>query len=423
MHIRRAALYLVFTTACSGASPTAALDDAPDDDLEPLEIPCVLATEPITEPYPWFPALDMARIPFHAGSGDFGPQAVLSFPVAPVTTRSVTVHSAAELVSEALIPGTEIIIGTSFADQAVIFGDVTDLDIIVPRGRFTADIIFGSYSPQSTTARVRVRGPTPLSHSGGRVGSLVFSSDPTSDVIIDGVDLNGEDQQGGGPLYYFSRPTDRVAIVNVRGRATGFGSLHVETRDLVVAGSNILTGARTRSQNGIVEGWGMRGGDRVVVFRNYMEGSRYHRVRVHPVDDTTQYTWIAENVFVDPNEARIVSAFDIGASTPGTLYDGIWAQCNLVYAHSTCITPSFDAPSAAYAQFTHNALFGSITQAQQTAVEDANPGHDYLTETTFSPWESPPAYPSPGDPRDIPLPPDDPTDDAALEGTPCPGPM
>jgi hypothetical protein len=432
MALRALALWVALWSPACGASDAARSgadagtgDDASTADAgpNPRDLPCALDAHGPPDPYPWYPALDLARIPFHAGAGDWGDPTPISAPEAPTTTREVTVHTAAELVAAAEVPGTAILVGSDITEQAVLLGDVIDVDIVVPPDRTIADLTVGRFVPPSTVRRVRIRGPEPMSHSGGRVGSLTFASGPTSDVILDGIDMNGEDRMGGGALYYFAGPTDRVAVVNVRGHATGAGSLHADVRDLVIAGSNIYTGARTRTVNGALEGWGMRGGDRVVVFQNYFEGTRYHRVRVHPLADRTQYTWIAENVLVDPYEARIASAMDIGGTPPDTPYDGFWAQCNVLHAHSTCMTPSFDADVATFAELTHNTIHGSLTEEMQTARQAAHPTHDYLTGNVFGAWEPPPAYPLPGDPRDVPLPPDDPADDdPSLEVEPCPGP-
>ncbi len=389
-----------------------------------LIVPCALPAPTVNDPYALYPALNLARVPFHAGAGTWGPQLSMEAPALPVTTRTVTVNSAAELEIEGLVPGSEVIVGTSFSEQVVLFGDVRDLDLVVPSGISVGQIIIGRYTPPSTTERVRIRGTVPMSHSGGRLGSLEFFSDPTTDVIIDGVDLNGEDLGGGKGLYHFARPTNRVAVVNVRGHSVEMGGLHGDINNLVVAGSNFFTGARPREVAGTLPGWTMRGGDRVIVFRSYVGGTRYHRVRVHPALGITQYTWLGENLFYDPNEARIASAMNIGGTPPGAMYAAIWAQCNLVYAYSTCMSPSFEGPAASFAELSHNTLYGSITQAIQTSLQASHgANHDYLTGNTFNAWEAPPPYPYPGDPRDIPLPVDDPSDDdPSLAVAPCPGP-
>ncbi|MCC7535439.1 MAG: hypothetical protein IT379_04475, partial [Deltaproteobacteria bacterium] len=374
--------------------------------------------------YRWYPALDLARIPFHAADGPWGARAPITAPEAPRTTRSVTVTSAAELSAEGIVAGTEITIGASFADQAVLLGDVIDVDIVVPPGVSTGSILVGRYTPESTTTRVRLRGPTPGVHSGGRVGSIGFMSSTTTDVIVDGLDMNGEDGRGGGLLWQFAFPVERAAIVNVRGHASGAASLG-EGRDIVYAGNAIMSGARPREVNGYPEGWEHRAGSHLVVFRSDIRGTRYHRVRVHPDPSRApQHLWVDGNVLVDPHEARILDSFDLEGM--GRDFASVWATCNRVHAHSTCITPSFAATDASYARLTDNAIHGAFTlETMRDGAMRDGPMHDYTTGNTYGPWEEPPPWGGPGDPTTVPLPPVDASRfDASLADPfgPCPGP-
>jgi hypothetical protein len=333
------------------------------------------------------------------------------------------VHSAPELKQAAAVKGSEITIGTSIDESVALMGDVTDIDLIVPADKHLRFLIVGSHIPPSTTRRFRLRGPIPMEHSGGRVGALMFASGQVEDIIIDGVDLNGDDGEGGRGLFELRRGK-RMAVVNVRGRSVGWGGLIRDVSDFVMAGSSLAVGQRPRGKNGYPEGWGVRGGDEVVYFRNRFEGTRYHLIRVHP-HRTLQYAWIAENVFIDPHEARIVSAMRVGDSPAGARFDGIWAQCNRVYAHSKCIGPSMEAPAAAYSRITHNTFHGSFSAAAQRRLQaQAEGDHDYLTGNGFGPWRSPPQASKPGDPNQIPLPKDDPRDDRIDPGLGhCPGPQ
>lgn len=367
---------------------------------------CPVPGTPVAEPYPWYPALDLARIPFHTSAGPWGPRAAIAAPAPPFTTRSVRVKSAAEFAAEARIPQTLITVAAQFIGPVVVLGDVTDVDIVVPPGHRVAQLTIGRYSPPSTTQRVRVRGTTPGVHSGGLVGRLTIGSmTAISDIIIDGVDLNGDDGNGGNLLWQFVRPAERVAVVNIRGHGVGPASLELGSVNVVIAGNRIMSGARPRDVNGYPEGWGIRGGGRLVVYDNRIDGTRYHRVRVHPTAGPSQYVWVANNTFVDPHEARIFSVFESSGTAPYRSA-GAWAVCNRVYAHSKCMTPSFDAMHSNYAMLTSNVFFGSITQAVQRAQQAAHgPGRDYLTGNTFSAWQAPPAWQAPGDPTTtVPLP-------------------
>ncbi len=368
---------------------------------------CPAPGAPVAEPYRWYPALDLARIPFHTADGPWGPRAPIAAPAPPVTRRTVHVTSASRLASEALIPGTSIVVDADYIGPTMVFGNVADLEIVVPRGRTVAGLMIGSYNPSSTTRRVRIRGTTPGQHSGGLIGHIVFYSNPATDLIIDGVDLNGNDGQGGGLLLQLSWPNaERVAVVNVRGHGVGAAFLG-GGNDIVFAGNRILSAARPGEVNGWAEGWGIRSvGDRIVVYDNRIEGTRYHRVRVHPEPGKQQYAWVANNTFVDPREARIFAAVDMSGRSPLSYSTGVWAVCNRVYAHSSCISSSFDGQHAIYSRLTSNTFFGSITEVVQRQFQAIHgPGRDYLSGNKYFAWQAPPAWDAPGDPTAVPLPP------------------
>jgi len=397
------------------------MDVVPGPDVTPI-VGCPSPTDPVAEPYRWFPRLDLARIPFHVAAGPWGARMPITAPAPPVVTRRITVATGADLAREALVPGSEITVTASIATQVVLFGNVTDLDLVVPPGVTLQSVIVGRAVPGSVNRRVRIRGSTPGMHSGGVIGTITFFSD-AADLIIDGVDLNGADGAMNGLAWYLATTNGaRVAIVNVRAHASASISLNGDVTDLVVAGSNLVSGARSRADNGIPEGWGLRAGRRIVVFGNRIEGNRYHRVRVHPGADPTEYAWLADNIFVDPHEARIASAFALPSST--TPWDGFWAECNTIYAYSNpmtgCLGHSFEAPAATYARLTNNTHFGTITvDAQRARVAMSMGSHDYTTDNTYAPWRAPPAWGPPGDPRQIPLPR---PATVGLQDPMCPGP-
>jgi hypothetical protein len=336
----------------------------------------------------------------------------------------VTVHTARELSEAALVKGSEITIGTSIDDTAVLMGDIVDIDLVIPPNKHVRQLLVGRYTPPSQTLRVRIRGSTPMKHSGGRVGALVYASADTKDIILDGVDLNGDDGQGGSGLLQFAWGGERVAVVNVRGHSVSWGGLCHGMKSFVMAGSSFLTGQRSRAANGYPEGWGMRGGDHLVFFRNHLEGTRYHLVRMQP-EYALQYAWLADNTFIDPYEGRILGVLTASGTPPDARYDAVWAHCNQVYAHSTCISPSFEAPLVNFSRLTHNFFHGVITAADQASrQQQAGPTHDWTTGNVYGPWQAPPPPPAaPGDPRAVPLPLDDPTDDGRNEESlSCPGP-
>ncbi|MBX3269834.1 MAG: hypothetical protein KF729_06215 [Sandaracinaceae bacterium] len=382
---------------------------------------CPAPDAPVAEPYALYPALDLARVPFHVADGPWGARRAIEAPAVPVTTRRVSVATAAELEREGLVPGSEITVTASIDRTVTLLGDVTDLDLIVPTGVRVGGLNLGRASPPSTSRRVRVRGTTPGAHSGGVIGQVVFFSADFEDAILDGVDLDARDGDRHGLAWYIATQRGaRFAIVNNRAHAAAAASLHGPVTDLVIAGNHVVSGARSRASNGYPEGWSLRGGRRLVVFGNRLEGNRYHRVRVHPEDDPTEYAWIADNVLVDPYEARIVwaAALSDGASP----WDGFWAVCNVVYAHSDttrgCLGWSFEAPAASYARLTNNVFYGVVDEAGLRARAGSG-DQDVTTGNTYHPWEDPPPWGALGDPRDIAL--GDPPDPHPQDPM-CPGP-
>ncbi len=361
----RAALLAVAWVGCAASQPAV----------------CPAPGAPVAEPYRWYPKLDLSRIPFHTAAGPWGPRAPITAPAPPVTRRTVEVTSAAQLAAEARIPGTQIVVAADYIVHAAAIGDVTDVDIVVPRGRVVGQLSIGRNNPPSTTQRVRIRGSTPGVHSGGLIGAITFHSVLMTDIIIDGVDLNGADGNGGTTLFHFGREPMRAAVVNNRGHGVGPASLHTGGVDVVIAGNRFVSGARPREVNGYGEGWGIRGGGGIVVFDNRIDGTSYHRVRVHPRPGPPQYAWVADNTFVDPNEARIFNAFDVAKD--GSRYSGVWAVCNRVYAHSTCMGPSFQARDALYVSLTSNAFFRLFHGGRPAQHTDAGRSRKRLSQRQY----------------------------------------
>lgn len=430
--VRLVALALVVSLACDapaaedagmvGQGDASRRDSGPRPDaFVPPPTGCPAPGAPVAEPYRWYPALDLARIPFHVADGPWGARRPVTAPEPPATTRSITVSTAEDLEREGLVPGSEITVTADIDRTVTLLGDVTDLDLIVPAGIRIGGINVGRASPPSISRRVRIRGTTPGRHSGGLLGQVTFFSADFEDAILDGVDLNAADGDRQGLAWYIAVERGaRFAIVNNRAHAAAAVALHGPVVDLVIAGNNLVSGARSRESNGYPEGWGLRGGRRVVVFDNRIEGNRYHRVRVHPGDDPTEYAWIADNVLVDAYEARIVWASALSAEA--SPWDGFWAVCNTVYAHSDpssgCLGYSFDAPDASYARLTNNDFYGVVDEAGLVARMGAG-DQDVTTDNTYRPWQDPPAWGDPGDPREVPL---TAAPDPHPQDPSCPGP-
>lgn len=362
-------------------------------------------------PYKWYPDLNLNKIPFHKADGAWGPKSPIVAPDAPVTTRQVTVTTATQFRTAALVPGTEITVGADILEPFVVQGNITDVDVIIPAGRTTRQISFGGWNPGTVTQRLRVRGTVPMSHSGGQVGTLTFYGNSVSDLIIDGLDMvDGTEASLWHLAGSISGGTaSRVAVINNRGRAGGPGNLGYSS-NYVIAGNNFVTGEYTRAQANRAEAWGIRTGGTgaVVVYRNRIDGTRYHRVRAHPKHTPNEYIWVSGNIFFDRTEARIFDVFRVGDSLPGERTAAAWFDKNTVYAESSSgMTPSMQANHTNYARVTNNTCYGILNAAQQKIIEGVSEAanKDFVTGNTYSAWQDPPAWVSPpGDPRQLVLP-------------------
>ena len=144
-----------------------------------------------TSSYPHYPALNLNDIPWHTAAGGWGPQVRLEAPALPVTTRSVTVNSRTEFNSAASTAGTRITVATGWPGNTVATINANDIDVIIPAGVAVGAIEMGGWPRTSPLARIRIRGTTPGTHSGGRMGQYRDYS-LVSDVVIDGIDINGD---------------------------------------------------------------------------------------------------------------------------------------------------------------------------------------------------------------------------------------
>lgn len=359
----------------------------------------------VAVPYPWYPELDVTSIPFGT-SGAWGAGLPLEAPAAPVVTRDVTVTTAAELSAEAT-SGTRITVGADI--DAVVDIRANDVEVIVPRGRFVRTIVLAGF-PFDRIARIRIRGETIGVHSGGLVGKI-WSLGPVDDLIVDGLDLNGDnaaDVQQGQGIQSGDGPNARWAIVHNRGNFRGWAFLGGAAH-LVFAGNNFLHGRGSREENGYVEGWGIRaGGGPLVLFQNRIEGTRYHAIRAQPGGGEGEYLYAAENTIVSLNEARIGWIWaNLGN---GMRADGTWFSRNDVYTHvaATCgLGVSLEAFDVEYSRVNGNRFFGGgdsvLSEASLAAQISTYTGDHDWSGNTFEALGPLPAWGGPGDPTTIPL--------------------
>lgn len=370
---------------------------------------------PVTEPYLWHPALDLLRVPWHVGAlSAQAPQFPIQTPAAPVTTRQVTVHTVTNFNIESAIAGTEITVGTGWASTANAMVNASDIDIIVPPSIAVGPILLDPFGV-GVRQRVRVRGTTPGSHSGGKVGQFRDNANCT-DIIIDGIDMDGSGFSGAESNVCLRPEGTRYAIVNVRALSSGNIWLG-HAKHAVVAGCSMFHGAATRAENGFVEGWGIRNTDgSVVVFDSQIRGGRYHNIRLHSNNETgEEYCWCADSDLISMCEARTGWLWH-HSSAPSTTV-GIAAivdNCR-VYTHSDagCDLPRNLDAFCEYSRVRNCAFHGAGAQGvydqayldSEAAGAGGTPGdHDWNDGNTFPAFTSLPAWRGPGDPTAIGLP-------------------
>lgn len=364
--------------------------------------------------YPWYPNFDMRAVPWHTASGGWGPQVRLAAPAAPSTTRAVTVNSRAEFNAAASVAGTRITIATGWAGNTTASITANDIDVIIPRGVSVGAIEIGSYPRNTPISRVRIRGTTPGAYSGGRMGQYRDYSLVT-DVIIDGIDMNGD---SGYPTFEtnaaFRVDSTRVAIVNVRAIAAGpiwLGS----AKHVFIGNSNMYHGAATRSAVGYIEGWGIRNtGGPITIVDSRLQGTRYHNLRPQSVGGTGELFYAARNTFVATAEGRTSWTWNNLGNGPWNGQGAIFEN-NSIYGYAAPGCPfaaDLSVNHVTWSRVSNNNFYGAgnvvfnqeYLNRQASAGAGGSGSHDWSTGNTFQTFTQFPAWGGPGDPRQIPLP-------------------
>jgi hypothetical protein len=208
---------------------------------------------PVSDPYPWYPRLDLHRVPFHTMAGGWGPMEPISAPAEPVITDGdFRVTSEAEW-NAMRGNGRRLIIpsGTSITESLGTVDD--DMEIVIENGARLAAVYINAGS------RIRIRGEVFGQHNTGQIGQIVMGS--VSDVIIDGLD----GRMATSELFVTeANVVQRMSVTNMRVHGA-VGYLNT-IEDLVVAGSNFKNDG---------EFWLMRlegPWRRVVIFETHLEG-------------------------------------------------------------------------------------------------------------------------------------------------------
>lgn len=374
-----------------------------------------------TDPYPWYAALDLNTIPWHTAAGPWGPQVPIQAPAAPVTTQSVTVHNRADFQTQAAIAGTQITIGTGWDTNTDAFILASDIDIIIPPGIQIGACIVGYYNNPTVYSRIRFRGPTLGQHSGGTMGMYRdwengSNYGPTTDVIFDGIDLNGGSSNSGPEGLINLRMMGRkYAVVNCRLLSQD-ACFYGNGKHIVICNTNAHASAQTRAQN---VGWPDGGGyglriisGPLVMYRTRLQNTRYNTVRVHSYGRTEELFFIKECTLVAMAEGRIARNWN---QATGTFYgngQAAWWENNDIYAFSEFACPNGGKQMATdqvdFAQFTNNRTYGAANSVYN-AGDFIPRGGGTAVGNVFGALPADPAEPFPawggvGDPRVIPLP-------------------
>ncbi len=367
---------------------------------------------PAGDPYPLYPSFDRSTVPWHTASGGWGPQVVIQAPTLPTTTRSVTVNTTGQFNTEAAVSGTQITIGTSFSGASVVSITASDIDVIIPSGRVIGAIQIGSFGGSTPYARIRIRGSTPGSHSGGRMGQLRSqnAAGTTTDVVLDGIDLNGDSSYGGGETNQaFRCDINRMAVLNCRVISAGYIWLGA-TSHLFIGNSNFYHGAAARASVGYVEGWGIRNqkGPMTIV-DSRIQGTRYANVRAQAIGNADEVLYIGNTLLVNVAEGQTLWAWE--DLQGGTTFqgEGVLMENSAIYTHTAtgCNVGGADIRTSdvTWAEIKNNTFYGAGNSVfTQTTINNAIKGGGVGTGNTFNTLTTVPAWAGPGDPTLVPLP-------------------
>ncbi len=357
------------------------------------------------DPHPLYPALDLATIPWHTGEGGWGPRVVLEAPTPPDTVRNVTVRSRDEFNRAAAVPGTKITVAEGWAGNTMATIDANDIDVVIPAGVAIGAIELGNWPRKKPIARVRISGQ-------GRMGQ--YRDFPlASDIILDGISINGDCAFGPGEKNQGLRvESTRIALLNARVISGGYAWLG-SAKHVLIANSNLLHGAASRAQVGFPEGWGVRNSaGPVTIVDSHIQGTRYHNVRVHSSGGTGELLYVGRCTLVASAEARTAWLWN-------NLGHGAWAgqgaileNCE-IYAYSgpDCVfTQEISAVNVTWSRVRNNKFFsgGKVDFSQRyldaQAAAGAKGDHDWSQGNTFASMDRLPEWKGPGDPAEVPLP-------------------
>lgn len=368
--------------------------------------------------YAPYPSLDLNTIPFHTGAGAWGAQQAIIAPTPPTITREVTVTNAAALSTELRTPGTRVIVDFSTTADISVVGSVVDAELVVPDTVSLGNILIGRYLDTAQVTRLRVRGSTLGTLSGGNIAVLTLLSNNTNNIHIDGIRFRSGNNKNCGmnyTFYYGAGANEDIAnytaITNCQFHSEE-NCGYILSNHLVIAGNCTSSGVNTDTTAGEDEAWCFRTrGAPCVIYDNYLKGRKYHRFRIAPRINTsaTQHCYVANNTMVDLNQGRISwFGFHSADNVATDAITGAWFINNVVYAENqdgdTAISLEFPNVST-YARVTGNTFYGDFSQgtlASEENIIDAT-DTDFTTGNAFNSIAAYPDYDRVGSPESLQL--------------------
>ncbi len=366
-----------------------------------------------TDPYPWYPDLDLNTIPWHAASGPWGAAVPVVAPTAPtISAGDTNWTTAAADVSVVSETGKRFIVGANLGNITV--NDSVDCEIVIPSG-YECGVLY----IQGNTQRLRVRGSTIGSHSGGQVARVDLyedTGDTMTDIIFDGFKISSSTSAFEHSIVITGRP-NKFAIVNCKIRACRALFIGAALQ-IVWAGNSLQSGVITSGQAVGATGpdeaqWTIRHDTEgpVVLYKNDIRGRKYHRFRTGAnttAEAASTLHFINQNQIVDEQEGSITLVLGAETSPASIVTD------NDIHAyHGTGVVdgPRFDLEKAMYARITGNRIYSNSIDAsflagREAAHEAAIPTADvdYQTGNTYAGWSRPSSWIGAGDPSDVTLP-------------------
>ena len=226
-----------------------------------------------------------------------------------------------------------------------------------------------------------------------------------SDIIFDGIDLNGDSAfTGTEGLISFRAEGNRYAVLNSRVISQDATWLGAATH-VVIANSNFYHAASTREQNGFAGGYGFRNAaGPVTIIDSRIQGTRYNNIRVHSGGTSGELLYVGRSTIVAMAEGRTARMWDLSnASNPPSTGQGAIMDGNSIYTYSApgCgFGTEISSNNVDWSRVANNRFYGGGTAVFSSV--SANGGG---TEgNTFAPLVAFPAWGGPGDPRQVPLP-------------------